>query len=103
MFDYGDVMAGGMHGRRGPGVPLRDRGPNVPSTAAPGPFTPVLRSRSRARHAWASLRPGVPEVEALVVSWQSTPDGWSAWVVCAVEDDQVVTLLLPASQLRPAT
>lgn len=31
-----------------------------------------------------------------MVSWQSTPDGWAAWVVCAVEDDQVVTVLLPA-------
>jgi hypothetical protein len=37
-----------------------------------------------------------------VISWQSTPDGWAAWVVCAVEEDQVVTVLLPASHLRPA-
>lgn len=42
-------------------------------------------------------------MEALVISWQSTPEGWAAWVVCAVEEGQVVTLLLPASQLRPAT
>lgn len=91
-----------MYGRRGPGVPLQDRGPGMPSSPTALSLPPVPPARSRARHAWARLRPGAVEVEALVVSWQSTPDGWVAWVVCAVEEDQVVTVRLPASQLRPA-
>lgn len=95
-------MAGGMYGRRGPGVPLTDRGSGMPSSppALSLPAGPTVRSRTR--HAWARPRPAAAEVEALVISWQSTPDGWAAWVVCAVEEDQVVTVLLPASQLRPA-
>lgn len=92
-----------MYGRRGPGVFLQDRvagAPASPAALAPPPISTV-RPRRR-RHAWARLRPGAAEVEALVISWQSTPDGWAAWVVCAVEEDQVVTVRLPASQLRPA-
>ena len=88
-----------MYGRRGPGVPLRDRVPGMPSGLS---LPAVPAGRSRTRHAWARLQPGAAEVEALVISWQSTPDGWAAWVVCAVEEDQVVTVLLPDSQLRPA-
>lgn len=89
-----------MYGRHGPGAPLRDRGS---VTATPAPTSPPsVPERSGRRHAWARPRPGAAEVEALVISWQSTPDGWAAWVVCAIEQDQDVTLLLPASQLRPA-
>lgn len=92
-----------MYGQHGPGVPLRDRGSGMsPSSPVALSLPPIPPARSRTRHAWARPRPAAAEVEALVISWQSTPDGWAAWVVCAVEDDQVVTVLLPASQLRPA-
>lgn len=96
-------MAGGMYGRRGPGVPLRDRGSGVPPSPRGLSLPPVPAVRSRTRHAWARPGPGAAEVEALVISWQSNPEGWVAWVVCAVEEDQVVTVRLPASQLRPAS
>lgn len=91
-----------MYGRRGPGVALRDRVPGAPSSPATLSLPPVPSARPRTRHAWARLKPGAAEVEALAVSWQSTSDGWAAWVVCAVDKDQVTTVLLPASQLRPA-
>ncbi|WP_367181627.1 zinc-ribbon domain-containing protein [uncultured Serinicoccus sp.] len=99
---YLEVMAGGMYGRRGSGVPLRDRGSDIPPSHAALSLPSVPPARSRTRHAWARLRPGAAEVEALVISWQNTHEGWAAWVVCAVEEDQVVTVRLPASQLRPA-
>jgi len=36
------------------------------------------------------------------VSWRSTPEGWVAVVVCAVDEDQAMTVVLPAGLLRPA-
>lgn len=90
-----------MYSRRGPGVPLMERGTNHHlSPVSPPSASPP--SRPRRRHAWARLRPGAPEVEALVISWRSTPEGWVAMVVCAVDDDQAMTVVLPATLLRPA-
>ena len=42
-------------------------------------------------------------MEALVISWQSTPEGWTAWVVCAVEEGQVVTNVLHCGVAAEAT
>ena len=90
-----------MHGRRGPGVPLRDRGSVQVTTDT---SRPVMRPAGRApttRHAWATLEPGQAPIPALVISWHQSPTGWMAWVVVVLEE-QAATRYLPATQLRPA-
>jgi len=81
-----------------------ERGTNRALSPVASPRLPSAppASRPRRRHAWARIRPGGPEVEALIVSWRSTPEGWVAVVVCAVDEDQAMTVVLPAGLLRPA-
>lgn len=94
-------MAGGMYGRRGPGIPLKDRGragaPAFASRVAPSAATP------RRRHAWAMLAPGQDAVEVLVVEWFRDQAGEWAARVALVQDGQVITAQIPARQLRPAS
>lgn len=90
-----------MYGKRGPGVPLRDRGRVTVTTDV---ATPALRPAGQApatRHAWATFENLPDPVPVLVISWHRSATGWQAWVVLVV-DDQAVTRFLPAAQLRPA-
>ncbi len=90
-----------MYSKRGPGVPLRDRGHVRVTTDV---TAPALRPAGRVpatRHAWAIFEDRQDPVPVLVISWHRSATGWQAWVVLVV-DDQAVTRFLPASQLRPA-
>ncbi len=105
-------MAGGGYGRRGPGVPLGQRGaaPVAASGAArpwetptvidsgqlpvPGTVTPTHR------HAWL-VRPGKAPAAVLVLRWSRSHEGWMAAVVMADEQDRGVLLTVPADQLQP--
>lgn len=91
-----------MYGKRGPGVPLRDRGrlQATATEAQPAPLRPAGHAPAT-RHAWATLELNEAPVPALVVSWHRSAMGWQAWVVVVI-NDQAATRYLPAAQLRPA-
>lgn len=94
-------VAGGMYGKRKPGVPLRDRGHVPVTTEVAAPALRPAATRPATRHAWATLDPHRDPVPALVVSWHRSASRWQAWVVIVV-DDQAVARYVPARHLRPA-
>jgi hypothetical protein len=86
-------MAGGMRGKREPGLSLAERSrlSGVGSVGS-GPR----------RHCWVTG----PQEDAgpfpgLVLQWQRTGDSWRAWVVYLVADDTAVMAWVPSSRLRP--
>ena len=90
-------MAGGMHGKQGPGLTLVERSQlsGLGGAGAPG---------SR-RHCWVTVPTDDPgPFPGLVMHWRRQDDGtWQAWVVYLVDDLQVaVQAWVPAARLHPA-
>ena len=86
-------MAGGMRGKRGPGLTLAERsqlsGIGVVSTSAPR------------RHCWVTGPDDNPgPFPGLILHWQRTDDSWRGWVVYLV-GELAVQAWVHADRLQP--
>ena len=91
-------MAGGMHGKLGPGLTLAERSQLSGLADA--------RAGTHRRHCWVTGPEDDPgPFPGLVLNWQRQDGGtWQAWVIYLVGDVQTaVQAWVPEALLHPAT